>query len=261
MNSILLKSKPVYCSSLVKYFWYFKSTGHEMHYEPILPFGGVDIIIHLKDTMSIRRPHGVEKEPQIFIEGQYTHPVYKKPAAETEFIGISLNPYSTWALLKTPASEFTGNVVPIEALHSELYEALAAIASTNESYSEKFMQLDQLLGAYQFDTRAAFDKDIISWFEHEDGDIQNCRFSERYFQYRFKELFGVSFREMKSKLKFQKALKGLVNQECDSLTQLASMYGYYDQAHFNRKFKKYTDTSPTRFLNDQAELKKLCLLV
>jgi AraC-like DNA-binding protein len=76
--------------------------------------------------------------------------------------------------------------------------------------------------------------------------------SKRWLQKRFDEVYGMSFKQIQSNLRFQKAhqelWQTLSRRQSISLTELAYRNGYFDQAHFIKDFKRYTGMTPGKYL-------------
>ena len=76
--------------------------------------------------------------------------------------------------------------------------------------------------------------------------------SNRWLQKRYAEVYGMSFKQIQSNLRFQSAhqelWQTLAKHQPLSLTQLAYRRGYFDQAHFIKDFKRYTGMTPGQYL-------------
>jgi AraC-like DNA-binding protein len=76
--------------------------------------------------------------------------------------------------------------------------------------------------------------------------------SERWLQKRYAKVYGMSFKQMQNNLKFHQAhqvLSRAVNKrEPVNLTTVAYHFGYFDQAHFIKDFKRYTGMTPGQYL-------------
>ncbi|MCG7904324.1 hypothetical protein A3195_08910 [Candidatus Thiodiazotropha endoloripes] len=76
--------------------------------------------------------------------------------------------------------------------------------------------------------------------------------SERWLQKRYAEVYGMSFKQIQSNLRFQQTHQQLwytlSKGESINLTELAYHSGYFDQAHFIKDFKRYTGMTPGQYL-------------
>ena len=76
---------------------------------------------------------------------------------------------------------------------------------------------------------------------------QHCGVTQRYLQKIFNLRVGYSPAMFAKVIRFQRALRGLVEQTQCSLTRISGDAGYYDQAHFIRDFRQFTGVTPTQF--------------
>jgi AraC-like DNA-binding protein len=76
--------------------------------------------------------------------------------------------------------------------------------------------------------------------------------SQRWLQKRYALVYGMSFKQIQSNLRFQRAhqilWQTLANHQTINLTELAYSSGYFDQAHFIKDFKKNTGMTPGQYL-------------
>lgn len=80
-------------------------------------------------------------------------------------------------------------------------------------------------------------------------DILNDDLSKRrQLERKFTKQIGISPKQLGKVIRMQSALKLLISQKADSLTQVAYSSDYYDQAHFIKDFKEFTGTNPKEFL-------------
>lgn len=79
------------------------------------------------------------------------------------------------------------------------------------------------------------------------AETLNC--SSRYLQKLFKIHIGLSPKELSVIIKLREAVDGIAYPDLDSasLTRLALVNQFYDQAHFNNTFQKIVKTSPKKF--------------
>ena len=77
-------------------------------------------------------------------------------------------------------------------------------------------------------------------------------YSVRHVERIFKKYIGISPKEYSNLLRFQNTINLSHIKEENNLTQLATFFGYSDQSHFIREFKKFTTLKPKDyFFNDE----------
>jgi len=95
--------------------------------------------------------------------------------------------------------------------------------------------------------------------ENPDTDIlaqllKELNLSARTFQRIFKKYVGISANEYRRICQFQIAFYQLRGKQFDKLTDVAYDNGYFDQSHYIRSFKEFTEITPQEYL--QSGLKK-----
>ncbi|MBN0989567.1 helix-turn-helix domain-containing protein [Amphritea pacifica] len=92
---------------------------------------------------------------------------------------------------------------------------------------------------------------------------QSYNKSERWLQKRYAQIYGMSFKQMQSNLKFHQAhqaLSGAIKKrQSICLTELAYHSGYFDQAHFIKEFKRFTGMTPGQYLRANVDADSLYL--
>ena len=82
-------------------------------------------------------------------------------------------------------------------------------------------------------------------------------YSERYCRERFKNCYGIPPKQYSEIIRFQNTLKTLFSDKCKDLCSLAIEGGYFDQSHLSRDFRRYTNTSPNRYLKRYTSKKEI----
>lgn len=78
--------------------------------------------------------------------------------------------------------------------------------------------------------------------------LQQLNLTERTFQRIFKKYVGITPNEYRRICQFQLAFYQLKSGQFDKLTDVAYANGYFDQSHYIRSFKEFTDTTPNDYL-------------
>ena len=244
--------------AFVKGSWLLEGEFENGEFLRILPFGAVDIIVHKHSPMEYASGNEQKMEPKVFIEGQYLRPFYKKPSKYCQFLGVTLQPWTTKSLFNLPSSELTGQLVDLQAIDSVLSDQLEAIVSDQLSHSELENSLNELLSAkcegMELDKRTT---DLVGISQLDENSYRSeWEQTSRSFQIRFKELFGITWSQLRNKKRFMKSINYL-NEKSVSQMDVAHLSGYYDQAHFIRHFNQFTGMTPSKYLKSNDVLTAL----
>ena len=81
----------------------------------------------------------------------------------------------------------------------------------------------------------------------------------RQLERKFIKQVGISPKQLCKVIRLQTVLKMMLNQESESLSQIAYDGEYYDQAHFTKDFKEFTGMTPKQFFKFENEEMALSL--
>jgi methylphosphotriester-DNA--protein-cysteine methyltransferase len=82
--------------------------------------------------------------------------------------------------------------------------------------------------------------------------LKNDLSKRRQLERNFSKQIGISPKQLGKVIRLQAALKMLLNNHSEKLTNIAYESHYYDQAHFIRDFKEFTGTTPTEFIDAET---------
>lgn len=71
---------------------------------------------------------------------------------------------------------------------------------------------------------------------------------------KFSSAIGLSPKQLSKTIRLQAILKTLLTKEVTSLTNLAYENGYFDQAHFIKDFKEFTELTLKEFYGDHLKM-------
>ena len=71
--------------------------------------------------------------------------------------------------------------------------------------------------------------------------------SERSFERKFKSQVGISAKLFSRICRFQSSFQQFINEDFNTLTDIAFEHTYSDQSHFIRSFKEFAGLSPLQF--------------
>ena len=90
---------------------------------------------------------------------------------------------------------------------------------------------------------------------------ESTGYSTRYINKLFNETFGMSPKHFCKIIRFQGVLGALIQNK--SLIDIAESFGFCDQSHLNKEFKKFLGTSPKKFsdtINNDEYMKRLSII-
>ncbi|WP_220100662.1 helix-turn-helix transcriptional regulator [Chitinophaga oryzae] len=157
------------------------------------------------------------------------------------------------AFFKTPLHELFEHSVSLAHFFSrqqvtDMEEQLSAATSD----TQRAALLDTfLLSQLRFPKQDLLILDALRQIQHVNGDVSMkalaaaSYLSQDAFEKRFRKVIGTTPKQMASIIRMRSVLQQTPAGR--SLTHLALDAGYFDQAHFNRSFRKFTGLTPTAF--------------
>lgn len=192
------------------------------------------------------------EEQSLYFIGVRSVPVsLSSPRKKTSFIGIEFHPSGAHPILQIPMVELADRRVPADDLSGTWSRSLTEMLRNHEGIREKvdFIQerlLQRLNGGFQ-NPLVAF---CVEYLRRTDGsatvsDLQReTGYEKRHLEKLFRKDVGVSPKTLAGIFRFQRFYQKLVRvNSFDSLKEDVHRY-YYDDAHFNKDFKRMTGFPP-----------------
>jgi len=231
--------------SLVACYWtvdFQPVAGNQLH--RIIPDGCVDIIVD-------RRSRSCRKAA--FITGLMTEFAVLNFSGPHSSFGIRFFSAAAQSVLLFPVSAFAGQHVFLEDVWGAeallLVEEILSADAVSDIIAIVERKLNHILSCNDT-TSIALLHESLQYMYASKGTIspsdlaQKVSFSERHLRRMFDRELGVSPKEMLGIVRFQSMLQGLYSGAYSSFTDIAIHYGYYDQSHFIKNFKRYYGLLP-----------------
>jgi AraC-like DNA-binding protein len=219
---------------------YWLSLRNEDSTYSALPDGAVDIVVKIQDKSISSWVYGTTTRSTTILIDRHCH-----------YLGIRFRPGQSRHFLHASALELTDRYEPTKDLLKFSFHR-AFDADINISV---FSALDQLLQDHltrMSPVRTRMD-DAVAMIQANSGTISIdlaaktfCR-SRRQFERVFQESVGVSPKLFSRITRFQNAASNAANGS-DSLADIATSSGYYDQSHMTHEFKRFANASPKQFM-------------
>jgi len=249
-------------NTFINSIWRLSENEIHKRREIILPKGTVEIIFNFSDKINYFNPSlQVSKTlPQVFVNGINFKPFELIKTGRQEFLGIQLNSIGLRLLFNISAKELNNSVFDgkevcslLDNLASELY------------YPQTFNQQVQIILAwikskipkYNFQYSISRVQKLLSYNYLHNLTVKKLSeeicLSDRQLRRFSQDWLGMNTEEFILYKKYLSSLNLLHNSK-QTLTEIGLEAGYYDQSHFIREFKSYTDHTPKQYQEANTDL-------
>ena len=247
----------------IKCFWYDRrDLGESSNFE-VLPDGYAEIIFHFGSPCSISHDGGSQPLPSPFMMGLLNRPVRVYSKNVLEIIGIRCFPWTVFDLLGLPSNNKGVHVFehPIAALQPILNQLVhhGRIADALDQLKLYFLNAPLRL---TFDGNEKVILKAGAAMKAAHGTMPVKQVAEaahatvRTLERTFKKFSGHTVKDVSALMRFEQVRNQLwLYPEC-GLAGLAHQFGYSDQSHLSREFKRYSGTTPAAFARKAKKRKQ-----
>ncbi|MER7081040.1 AraC-type DNA-binding protein [Saccharopolyspora kobensis] len=238
-------------------------SGYRVHSAPGvhhgLPSASLTVIITLAETVDVTFDSGHRLSCTTLVGGLHSKPAQIEHSGFQHGIQLGLTPLGARALLGVPAGELADTGTHLEDLLGPAATELTERLRSASTWSQRFELLCDALHRLAAPAHPPSPELAWAWrrMTETDGHIPIAElageigWSRQHLGARFRREFGPSPKLLGRVLRFQAARRRLITGRSDGLAGLAADCGYTDQAHFNRDWREFTGTTPSRWIAEE----------
>lgn len=263
----ILPIKPL--SEYIKYFWILEVNASQSSVDfsfQAFPDGFTGMICQDNNSVSHQLIGKSQKPlPVNYIFGQQTTRVDFFCGGFSGMLGVSFTPHALYYLLNIPADNIKRMALDLETAWGVAGKYLDERLFAENCKLQKIKHIE----TFMLSRLKHITEDKNEYILAATRDIFNtgglisiaeiCKkigFSERYLFNHFAKIIGLNPKETGKVIRLQRALR-LMEQQSDSLTEVAFNCGFYDQAHFIKDFKNYAGVTPKTYVNNLPKVENL----
>jgi AraC-like DNA-binding protein len=216
-------------------------------FEPVLPDGCVELVVHLGDPFWLERDGRAERQAPAVLGGPTSAPVRLRPGGRADVIGVRFAPGAARGVAGVPLAELANALPELAAVAGPLARGLAeelAEPRRGEGWTDVLdrrlaplvaapARIDPLVHAL----RTSGGRAPVAALADRAG------LSTRQLERLFEEHIGLGPKLYARLVRFQRAL-ALVRGTRAPLAAVAARAGYFDQAHLTRDFRRFAGKPP-----------------
>ena len=246
--------------STAKYAWHMKSQKGQSTPDLLIPDGYPELIFVLKGGYK-KDFVNPEKSTSLInrscLIGIQTHTVLARRVKECHLIGVKLYPWGAYRLVGDKLRQASNENLPLEELSIEWLSVLNKGVVYCENPEQGIKLITEALERQVNKREAPKDwkkaESYLRTILESEGqirvqDLANAHHvSIRHFQRKFKQYYGLSPKKFINLIRFKQLYKESILQQ--QVPQNFLKFGYYDQIHFIRDFRKHLGITPSSTLD------------
>jgi len=248
--------------SIISCYWTLEvSKQSESQKQRIVPDGCIEMAFILGDNI---KRYTSENEfilqPRAMVLGQTIEPFYIEPTGFVKTFAVRFYPYGFANFVSEPINNLVNKETPISKLFEKetadnLKQKIINSKNTEQRISiiEKFL-LDRLNDEKTINSIV---KNTVDSLLSTNGNasinsiLKDDLSKRRQLERNFKKQIGLSPKQLGKVIRLQTALKMLLDQKSENLTDIAYESEYFDQSHFIKDFREFTGINPKEFLTNE----------
>ena len=236
----------------IKCFWYDRREFGALQTDfEVVPDGYSEIIFHFGSGCSILQAGAFQALTSPFIVGLLNAPARFNTRERFEVIGVRCFPWAVFDLLGLPPWKSDVYVVdhPISGLQITLAEFVQAGKINDAVAGVRQYFMDTRLPSFIDDTvvKAGAAMTKTNGKLHVSEVASAAHATVRTLERKFKRSAGYSVKDVSGLMRFEQVRNRLWHFPNANIAGLAQEFGYADQSHLSRDFKRYTGTTPAAF--------------
>lgn len=248
--------------TFVNSIWRLSESDLHNQKEIILPKGTVELIFNFSDKIIYFNPSCQVSMnlPAVFINGLNFKPFELIKTGRQEFLGIQFKSTGLRLLFNISAKEFNNRVYNGKEVYSQL-DNLANELFCKHTFNQQVQIILEWIRKKATSNISKYSvsraQKLMSLSSHQNITVKKlCEevcLSDRQLRRFSLDWLGMNTEELICYQKYLTCLQ-LLHRSTQTLTEIGSEAGYYDQSHFIREFKSYTDLTPKQYREANKEL-------
>lgn len=251
----------------IRHYWYSTGFIKGDTGQQLLPMDHSDLIIRCRGSFNYLIKDEIFEPEKVIFTGFRKTPIKVIQNNYVETFGITFKPWGLYPFINQEMAQFSDHIVNLNSIDINFTQSLekivdeSAIFENNSKFKLVVKEIEKVL-IEQLNLSDNYFK-MIDLFEcFCDGDWSNIKdFCEKYKIQRkkleryFKKFIGVTPKEFSKISKFETSARVILKEGDERFINIAIDTGYYDQAHFSKSFKEYTNSTPKEFKKEKPALK------
>lgn len=248
----------------VNCFWALEQDQESYNREVYLPDAYIEVIINVGAPLLLESEYGMLELPRAFVNPLQHKPLRIRAAGFCQMISMQLYPWAVKPILNIDADPSTVHVIGLDADWQRFADDLRQIVA-HRGYEEAVDCYQEFVcrTAYRHKHDLMLIRTAGHLVQRSHGQIRMANLaaqsylSSSQFERQFKHYTAVSPKAYARIVRFGSLQAALLVNPSIRLADLATVYGYSDQAHLIREFKSFADCTPRDFASTATRFLEL----
>jgi AraC-like DNA-binding protein len=225
------------------------------------PKTAMSLVFNLNDSFKLftdNRFTHFRDYKKYWVAGLQTQPTYVESYGESKMIVVQFRTLGAYVFLNQPLRHFTNEYISLDCIFKNEADKTWEQLKETKTTSEKFLIVENFLHRKLRSTKIPNVKLISSinlLFKNKENIsiaaiCKQHNISGKHLNFLFREYLGISPKMLSSLKRFQSILQTISKCRHDKLTTIAYELDFFDQAHFNNNFKKFTGLKPNDYIKN-----------
>lgn len=223
-----------------------------------LPKTAMSMVFNMEDSFKLYPNHTFNHPIEYkkhWVAGLQTQPTYVESYGISKMFVVQFKPLGAYIFLPDALNHFTNQYITLDCIYSQEADETWEQLKESKSKSEQFLIVENFLYRKLVSRKFPAPK-LISTMDM--LFTRSCSFSiqqicdtlyisRKHLNNLTKEYTGVSPKTLSSLYRLQNTLHQISASPTDKLTHVAYDMEYFDQAHFSKDFKRFTNLTPLAY--------------
>jgi len=243
-------------ANYIDHFWEKKMENEaDIPYEveTIFPEDQVVITFSLGNAYfrAVQTPKDFQPIESAIIESLHTFPTYYKHQVGNHIFGIKFKLGGLACFCSVPFKNFNNTNADISHFLGASSVGLISIIKNSNSFEERIGLFEQFISPLLIENRTKKWERLNQFVELLESEHQEINAAlYKTITRSFIELTGITPKEYLQIKRINQSLAYFAQNKSSKNQELAEMLGFYDTAHFNHTFKKFTGKTPQSFVSE-----------
>lgn len=247
----------------IETFIYFKDFMPDHSKERVIPTGHIFIIFELdgfkRNTFDNETLEPLKEFTEVWVSGVHKNYITISAHEKSEMFVIQFKPSGAYPFLHFDLDEIGDRVLDAATIFGEeivvLRKKLLQSGDLNDKYkiAEDWLKIryDQTKQPPQVFQDVLQNIEIEKSANNFDNLFSNYPFTRKHLINQFKKYVGLTPKYYQRIVKFNEILTKIQKKEPITWAQLTYDYGFSDQSHFIKTFKRFSGFSPSEFIYEE----------